>query len=253
MAALPRVVSLVPSHSETLAVLGAELVGVTRYCTEPADLRDRVAVVGGTKDPDVDAIVALAPDVVVVNREENRVEDADALAEAGCDLLVTFPTDVDGGIDAVELLGEATGTADTSRRLASELRAQLDALRGEVALRVSAGGRPRVFAAIWWRPLMSVNATTYAHAVLHEAGAVNVCAEDPERFCTLDGPDAVRRLETDLALLPDEPFVFGDRHVALFGDAGVDAVRCSGQDLHWYGPRAVDGVRRIAALVDAVR
>jgi ABC-type Fe3+-hydroxamate transport system substrate-binding protein len=253
VAALPRVVSLVPSHTETLAALGADLVGVTRYCTEPADLRDRVAVVGGTKDPDVDAIVALAPDVVVVNREENRAEDADALTAAGCELLATFPTDVDSGVDTVELLGGVTGTADTARRLATDLRARLDVLRTDVAARVARAGRPAVFVAIWWRPLMSVNVTTYAHSVLHEAGATNVCADHAQRYCTLDGPDAVRQVGSDLALLPDEPFVFGDRHVGLFRDAGVDAVRCSGQDLHWYGPRAVDGVRRIAALVDSVR
>lgn len=251
----PRVVSLVPSHSETLAALGANLVGVTRYCVEPPSLRGRpgITVVGGTKDPDIDAIVALSPDVVVVNREENRAEDAEALTEAGCELVVTFPTDVAAGIDVIEELGDASATSDAAHRIAVRLRSDLDELRHDVERRVATAGRPRVFAAIWWRPLMSVNATTYAHAVLREAGASNMCADEPDRFCTLSFPDDVRRLGCELALLPDEPFVFGDRHVAMFRDAGFDARRCSGQDLHWYGPRSVDGVRRIAALVESER
>ena len=71
----PRLVSLVPSATETLLALGADVVACTRFCEQPAARH-----VGGTKNPDVAAIVALAPDVVVVDEEENRREDADALA-----------------------------------------------------------------------------------------------------------------------------------------------------------------------------
>ena len=79
-----RVVSLVPSASESLIALGVTPVACTRFCDQPG-----LPAIGGTKNPDVDRIVELAPDLVVVNEEENRRADADALsalAEGVCRL-----------------------------------------------------------------------------------------------------------------------------------------------------------------------
>lgn len=83
-----RVVSLVPSLTEAVAVTGpGMLVGATDWCTHPAGLT--AARIGGTKNPDVAAVVALRPDLVVANEEENREPDLAALREAGLDVLVT--------------------------------------------------------------------------------------------------------------------------------------------------------------------
>ena len=73
-----RVVSLVPSSTETLLALGVDVVACTRFCEQPA-----IPHVGGTKNPDIAAIVALAPDLVVLDEEENRREDADASRPPG--------------------------------------------------------------------------------------------------------------------------------------------------------------------------
>ena len=93
-----RIVSLVPSSTETLLALGAEVIACTRFCEQP-DLRH----VGGTKNPDLDTIVALRPDVVVMDREENRIEDHDALVEAGVRVFVSDVRTVD---DAIALVGD---------------------------------------------------------------------------------------------------------------------------------------------------
>ena len=102
-----RVVSLVPSSTETLLALGAEVVACTRFCEQPDLLH-----VGGTKTPDLDAIVELRPDVVVMDREENRLEDHDALVAAGLDVFVSDVRSVDA---AIALVGElVTGTDPVS-------------------------------------------------------------------------------------------------------------------------------------------
>ena len=104
LATAPRVVSLVPSATETLRALGVDPVACTRFCEQP-DL----PTVGGTKDPDVAAIVALEPDLVVVNDEENRREDADALAAAGLVLHSMSPRAVGDVAAAVTALARAIG------------------------------------------------------------------------------------------------------------------------------------------------
>src|SRR5579859_5179268 len=80
-----RVVSLVPSITESLFDLniGSRVVGVTDYCTRPAELVRQLPNVGGTKNPDIQTIVALRPDLVIMDREENRKAYAEALAAAG--------------------------------------------------------------------------------------------------------------------------------------------------------------------------
>ena len=88
-----RIVSLVPSLSEALHVLGLgdRIVGVTDYCVHPADAFEGVARVGGTKDADVDAIEAVAPDLVIANEEENTVRVVRKLAERDLDVWITYP------------------------------------------------------------------------------------------------------------------------------------------------------------------
>ena len=105
-----RVVSLVPSLTETLFDVGAEVVGVTRFCVHPGDARSRAAVVGGTKTVDVEAVRRLAPGLVVANREENVREQVEAIA-AFADVLVTDIATLDDALAAIRTLGARTGTA----------------------------------------------------------------------------------------------------------------------------------------------
>ena len=99
-----RVVSLVPSVTETLLAWGIVPVAVTRFCEHP-----ELPQVGGTKDPDVAKIVELAPDLVVVNDEENRKEDFDALERAGLEVHVVRISRVDDVGDALTSLAFSVG------------------------------------------------------------------------------------------------------------------------------------------------
>ena len=123
-----RIVCLVPSITETLFALGLgdAIIGVTDYCTHPPDDVARVAKVGGTKDPHIENIIQLAPDLVIVNDEENRQEDFAALTERGLSVYVTAPRTVADGIAMIERLGPVLGCQTASDQLVKRLRTAYD-------------------------------------------------------------------------------------------------------------------------------
>ncbi len=224
----PRVVSLVPSATETLATWGVEPVGVTRFCERP-DL----PAVGGTKDPDLGAIVALAPDLVVVCREENRREDAEALVAAGVDL---FVLDIDGVDDVAPGLGA---------------RAARVGLAGGVPLGApDRGAVPvtrRAFVPIWRRPWMSLSGSCYGASVLAHLGITTVFADHTDRYpeVTLEAAAAAA---PDLVVAPSEPYPFGERHRAEL-ERVAPVVLVDGQDLFWWGVRTPAALDRLAAAL----
>lgn len=222
-----RVVSLVPSSTETLLALGVDVVACTRFCEQPT-----IAHVGGTKNPDIAAIVALAPDLVVLDEEENRREDADALAAAGLELLVT----------AVRSVGDAlAATLELARR--TERQAP-PSITPPPAVPVTA----TAFVPIWRRPWMSINADTYGASVLAAIGVELVTAASPDRYPTVELDD-VAALDPSLVLVPSEPYTFTDHHVDELTSRfpGAQVRRIDGQDLFWWGIRTPGAIGRLTS------
>ncbi len=240
---------LVPSLTEALFALGAggEVVGTTRFCTQPAAAR-ATAKVGGTKTLDVGAVLTLRPDLVVASAEENRREDVEALIDAGLRVYVSLPRTV---AEAMELLADLAGMLrrETAAGFIDEARAAVRELaRGAVS-------PPRVFVPIWRRPYMAVGSGTYAGDLLRVCGGANVYATSPERYPTVT-LDEVAALDPEVVLLPSEPYRFGPRHLADFERfpqmSAVSQGRVhlvDGRHLTWYGPRMADGLRSVAALL----
>lgn len=220
----PRVVSLVPSVTETLLAWGVEPIACTRFCEQP-ELRH----VGGTKDPDLRAIVELRPDLVVMDAEENRREDHDALIEAGVSVHAT----------AVRSL------------------ADLDEQLPDLAARVGSTWRPigtppappvsrRAFVPIWKRPWMALGGPTYGSSLLHSLGIAEVTEHrGPYTEVTLD---EVAALGPDLVVAPDEPYPFGERHRAQLEQV-APAVFVDGRDLLWWGERTRAARARLSKLL----
>jgi ABC-type Fe3+-hydroxamate transport system substrate-binding protein len=223
-----RVVSLVPSATESLRALGVDPIACTRFCEQP-DL----PTVGGTKDPDVAAIVALAPDLVVVNDEENRREDADALVEAGLALHSMSPRAVADVGPAVAALAARVGR---------------DAPDAPLPPARPAGGAAVTF--VWRRPWMTQRADTYGASVLAHLGWSNPFAAAPERYPETDLA-AVAALAPDVVVLPSEPYPFKGRHrdevEAALPEARV--VLVDGRDLFWWGTRTPAAITRLGAVV----
>jgi ABC-type hemin transport system substrate-binding protein len=234
------IVSLVPSLTELVVWLGAgdRLMGRTRFCTEPAVAMERVPALGGTKDPEIGAIVATRPSLVLANREENRREDVEALRAAGLRVLLTDPNSVAEAATMIEQVGNAIGAAGRAGELAADVRRERD-----VPLPAD---RPRLFVPIWLRPLMGLGDETFGDDVLRVAGAQNVLAGRP-RYPEIT-LDEVGGLSPDLILLPDEPFRFQQRHVRPFA-AIAPARLIDGKLLWWYGPRLPESIRTLRALL----
>lgn len=224
-----RVVSLVPSLTESVAVTAPGLlVGATDWCTHPADLD--VPRIGGTKNPRVDDVVALAPDLVLANEEENRAVDIAALRDAGVAVWVTTPATLADAFSSLRRMLAACGLdepawLDDARRIWSN---SYDA------------SPPTAVAAIpiWRRPWMVVGSGTFTGDVLRHLGVANVFADHAERYpkVTLE---AIQTSGADLVVLPDEPYVF----TATDGPEAFPGMRTalvSGRHLTWYGPSLVE-------------
>ena len=226
-ARVQRVVSLVPSLTESVAVTAPGLlVGATDWCTHPADLD--ATRVGGTKNPDIAAVIDLRPDVVVANEEENRPADLDALRAAGVAVWVTAPTTVDAALVSL----------DRILRLACRLPRPdwLDAADAVWSVPYAVPERRKALVPIWRRPWMVLGRDTFAGDLLARLGIDNVMADDAERYPRVELGDLP---SYDLVVLPDEPYAFSpDDGPEAF--PGVD-VRCiSGRHLTWYGPSLVE-------------
>jgi ABC-type Fe3+-hydroxamate transport system substrate-binding protein len=247
-----RIVSLIPSITEILFAIGAgdRVVGCTIYCTEPPEGVATKTRVGGEKNPRLDVIRELDPDLVIANVEENVREHVDTLRAWGIPVHVTYPRTVADGIRLVGELGELLEADQRARGIEAELRAGYERVRA-----ATAGRRPRrVFCPIWRRPYMTINRDTYVHDMLAVAGGTNVFGDEPRRYPEI-ALEQVAAAGPEVILLPDEPYRFRRAHVADFDPfPDLPAVRdgrihlVDGKLLSWYGPRIGEALRVLPPL-----
>jgi ABC-type hemin transport system substrate-binding protein len=276
-----RVVSLVPSMTETLFDLGAggAVVGITEFCRPPEEDRARLGVVGGTKSVDVQAVIDLKPDLVVANQEENTREAVEALEAAGMPVWVTFPRSVDDAVQvlwAVVRLFRLTHAQSKIQTLELTMTWTARAAAAETPVRVfvpiwegEGDGRSR-----WW---MTFNRSTYVHDVLAVCGAWNVFADRDRRYPLAadlgQAPEEVQgerdtryprvtsqeivERSPDLILLPSEPYAFNESDVlrmaeTLRGCPAADRGRIrtiDGSLLTWHGTRLGRALAELPALI----
>jgi ABC-type Fe3+-hydroxamate transport system substrate-binding protein len=224
-----RVVSLVPSSTETLIALHADVVACTRFCEQP-DL----AHVGGTKNPDLAAIIALRPDLVVMDREENRWEDAEHLKSAGISVFVSAVRSLVDARRIVADLADATGTSPPEFDLPGP----------------STAPTATAFVPIWRRPWMTIGAATYGADLLGALGVevVRLGSDDP--YPTVD-LDLIAAARPDLVIAPSEPYEFSDDHLDEVARSLPTAriVRVDGRDLFWWGIRTPAAIPRLRAAL----
>jgi ABC-type Fe3+-hydroxamate transport system substrate-binding protein len=283
-----RVVSLVPSDTYSVARLGAasRLVGRTDYCVEPPELAGQVVALGGTKNPRLDELLALEPDLVIANQEENSRGDLEKLERAGLTILISFPKRVAEGIAHLARLARVLGVErePAARELVRQgyamlQRAGTDGADG--ADGASSAAPLRAFVPIWMDPLMTINGDTYISDMLALCGAENVFADRERRYPLaadlgiaralpygkIEGRDTryprvtleeVASRAPDVVLLPDEPHPFTEQDAAVFREAGLPAsgadgvVFCSGRDLCWSGARAIEGYAAVRGLISGL-
>lgn len=236
----PRVVSLVPSLTEAVAVSAppGTLVGVTDWCSHPADLGDAVRI-GGTKNPDTAAVAALRPDLVIANEEENRAQDLDALRAAGTDVLVTEIRTLDQAFAELDRVLAACSVRTRPR--------WLDAAEAAWAA-VTPDEPPRTAVVpIWRRPWMVLGRDTFAGDLLARLGVRNLYADHPERYPRVP-VEELNAAAPELVVLPDEPYRF-TREDGPEAFPGAVAVLVDGRRLTWYGPSLAEAPRVLRAAL----
>ncbi len=271
-----RVVSLVPSVTESLFELGVgdRLIAITDYCVHPEDEVAKLPRVGGTKNPDVAQIIALQPDLVIVNQEENRREDADALRAAGVPIWVTYPRTVREAFNLLWAIMDLFDEPSMVERVRS-MEWTCDWLE-----RIEHNPPIKVFVPVWYEPLMTFNAETFAHDLLRICGGTNVFAERERQYplkadlgeaepLPADDPRAAGRdrryprvtlaeveaAQPDVILLPSEPFPFLERHTLIFMAMDVPAAHngrihmIDGSLLTWHGTRIARAFDTIPSLL----
>ncbi len=276
-----RVVSLVPSMTESLfdLNLGSRVIGVTDYCTRPAEGVRRLPRLGGTKNPNIEAIVALRPDLVIMNQEENRRADAEALQAAGIPTWVTHPNTVREALDLLWTI------MDVFEEPSMVPRVRLIEVAYEWTLGVTKEQTPkRVLVPIWRDPWMTFNRETYIHDLLSTCGAENVFADRVRRYplradlglaeaLPADDPrlqdrdtrypritlEEVVAAQPEIVLLPDEPYVFTQADADEIARLDIPAARngqihlVDGSLLTWHGTRIAYALRDLPPLLGTAR
>ncbi len=266
---IDTIVSLVPSDTYTLIRLGVgdRIVGRTEYCDEPAALVTDIPTVGGTKNVHVGAVIALAPDLVVANQEENRQKDIDSLRAAGLEVLMSFPKTVRQGLEhARRLAALFPDLHDTGVLDAGTVRLQ--------ELSIADQAPVATFVPIWMDPLMTVHEDTFIADAIELCGGRNVFADRERRYplsADIGGRPAVAAQHRDtryprvsleelaqrspeLVLLPHEPHAFAEVDADVFREClpAAEVRFCDGRDLMWYGLRSLEGLDRIAGVIAEV-
>jgi ABC-type Fe3+-hydroxamate transport system substrate-binding protein len=225
-----RVVSLVPSITETLFDLGAgdQVVGVTDFCIFPPDI-DRPRL-GGTKNPRVDAIRALAPDLVHMNLEENLRKHGEAI-ELFVPVFASEPKSVSDVEQLIGILGAMHGRPDAAGNAVQELRNAVRALPR----------RSFTFACpIWKAPWMWCGGDTYVSSLITTAGGRNVLGGH-QRYPTLSLDD-VAAMKPDVIFLPDEPYAFTEWDAENITTSRVVGP-FPGHLFTWHGTRTIKGLK----------
>lgn len=242
-----RIVSLVPSHTESLHGLGLadRVVGRTRFCVHPEPWVSTVPTVGGTKDAKLERILELRPDLVVADKDENPKALVEALGAAGVDVLWSDIATVQDACAFLTRLGERCGAQ-------SSAAAHVAAIEDTLAVVRAAAPRPAipVFCPIWHRPWMTFTGGAYPSAMLAAVGFRNVLADHAgPKYFPVEEPE-VRAARPQWTLLPTEPFPFHSHSVETrgLGPAG-SALRVrviDGEALTWFGTRTEHGLRTLA-------
>lgn len=244
-----RVICLIPSITETLFDLGLgdAIAGVSKFCNHPADDVRKKIRVGGQKDPDLEKIKAIDPDLVILNLEENKPEHIEFLSKH-YKTWITYPRSFR---DAEKLILEI-GMIFNVEAKAGVYADKIKKTAGELSSRI--GRKIRTLYLIWRNPWMSINKDTFIHSALELHGMENVFAGNVQRYFEVTYQD-ILSADPEIIILPDEPYRFRERHISEFSHIPVSAIRnrhiflVDGTYFCWYGTRTAKASEYISRQI----
>ena len=231
---LQRIVSLVPSQTELLCDLGLKekIVGVTKFCVHPGNIRKTSTVVGGTKSLHINKIAKLQPDIILCNKEENTPEMVTELEK----IAPVHVSDILSFKDALDII-EVYGQLFRKKFEASALIESIIKEKESFELEIKERRRLKVAYFIWRNPWMLAGRATFINSLLEVNGWENIISDPTSRYPEIDLKD-LEFLQPDLILLSSEPFPFRDKHAVEITDHYSGAIELvDGEYFSWYGSR----------------
>lgn len=239
------IISLVPSLTELLFDLGLgdRLAGRTRFCIHPEEKVESVPIVGGTKNPRLSKILDIKPDLVIVNREENRKEDVEKLT-GSLDVMVTDINTIVDALLTIHDIGKRCGVAIEADGMIEKIKVELNNVPDEP--------QQSVAYIIWREPWMTVGHDTYIHSVLTHWKLENIFG-DQTRYPKTTLNDLSKKAP-DLILLSSEPYPFKDKHREEVEAACSDSriLMVDGEWFSWYGSRMLPSFKRLNSFRKAI-
>jgi len=231
-----RIVSLVPSTTETLYEFGVEkrIIGVTRYCVHPPSAKEEKIIVGGTKKININHLQRCQADLVIANQEENSKAIVEEIKNLGIPCYVSFPQTVDQALGDIENLGKLLHREEQAQHCLDKIQT------------IRKKCRPSFFRyayLIWRHPWMTINNQTFISSMLSEIGGHNIFSEQPQRYLECSIED-VKERNPDIVFLSSEPYPFQKKHTRELINLGfqekqvqlIDGEMCS-----WHGIRMAKG------------
>jgi ABC-type Fe3+-hydroxamate transport system substrate-binding protein len=238
-----RIVSLVPSITEFLIDIGLEkaLVGRTQFCIHPQDIVVNIPAVGGTKNVDIDKVIALQPDLIIAVKEENEKSQIEQLCkEAPC--LIFDVVDLSSALNMMETIAKAT-------QKEQKVNAIIEMVK-EAVCNLNKKGERMAMYLIWHKPMMTINKNTYISEMMKYAGFANVFASKQEAYPVIED-DEVLELNPEYILLSSEPFNFTEKHKEIYRNKFPNSkvILVDGEMFSWYGSRMIKAFKYFSNLI----
>jgi len=227
-----RIISLVPSQTELLIALGLRnnLVGITKFCVHPQNLKSEIPIVGGTKNVNFEKIKSLRPDIIICNKEENTKDMVKEL-EKIAPLWISDIETIDDSIQMIIQLGEIFNKNSKASEIASKIDFEVNKFREFL----KSFNTKKVLYLIWKNPYMAAGKSTFIDSLLQENKYENIFSDASDRYPEVDPEDF---LKADLILLSTEPYPFKKADVTAFTNEFKKEVKLvNGEFFSWYGSR----------------
>ncbi len=238
-----RIVSLCPGITETLFALNLEneIVGRTRFCIFPKGTVEKVPAVAGTKDIQLDAIHAVHPDLIIVEKEENTKEIVDVL-EKHYPVFVAEVQSVDEAYRMIQDMGQLTDRLQQANALVNDIKGQFNSLPSYANKRISY--------VIWRKPYMVVGNDTYIQSLLSRMGFINPFASFEGRYPVVTEDD-FKNAQLDYVFLASEPYPYKDKHKEEFQKIMPKTVPLIVDgEMFWYGAKMLESIHYFKTKFD---
>lgn len=240
-----RIISLVPSQTELLYDLGLDqsVMGITKFCVHPAEWKKSKTIIGGTKNIHHEKIMALQPDLIIANKEENVKEQVEALAE-NYNVFVTDIATLDDSLQMIHDIGKLSHTSAKANTIIENIKQGFKNLSSLKKIKTA------YF--IWCNPYMTIGGDTFIHDMLARCGFENIFSSQT-RYPVIN-INELKEKECELLLLSSEPFPFRQKHIDELRQhlPGTKILLVDGEMFSWYGSRLLQAPPYLKGLLEEI-